>query len=154
MKRMLMSITLATLVAAAPILAQENPTSSDPRFAPSIRSAKIAVNDFAKSIAFYTALGMKEGPKRGDTQELVWDDTRKSGIMMVSPEYASRAKMERGGTYLMFVTPDVQAIANRLRRMDYPSVGEPKAMGKMVTVLMLRDPDGNQIELLGPLPAE
>ena len=154
MKRMLMSITLAMLVAAAPSLAQENPTASDPRFAPSMRSVKIAVHNFEKSIAFYTALGMKEGPKRGDTQELVWEDTRKSGIMMVSPEYASRAKMERGGTYLMFTTPDVQAIADRLRRINHPVVGEPKAMGKMVTVLMLRDPDDNQIELLGPLPPE
>lgn len=140
-------IGLVALAAAAPSLAQN-------QFGPGMRSVKIAVNDFQKSTAFYTALGMKPGPDRGATRELVWEGTtQNSGIVMASPDYARNAKMTRGGTYLMIMSPDVKAVAAKLRAQGYPDVAEPRAMGTMATVLILRDPDGNQIELLGPLPA-
>ena len=136
------------LAAAAPAPAQ-NP------FTPGMRSIKIAVKDFQKSIAFYTALGMKPGTNRGATWDLVWEaGSYNSGILMASPDYAKNAKMAWGGTYIMVTTSDVKAVADKLRSQGYPDVAEPRAMGTMATVLLLRDPDGNQVELLGPLPAK
>ena len=157
MKRHLIALMgLAALAGAAPVFAEDAPAASDSRFAAGLRSVKIAVNDFEQSTKFYEAIGMEPGPKRDQVWEMVWDsDTRNSGVLMVSPEYASRAQMERGGTYLMVTTPDMGAVVERLRQIGYPEIGEPKAMGgNMVTVLMLKDPDGNRIEMLGPLSPE
>mgnify|MGYP001558378357 CR=1 FL=1 len=95
------------------------------------------------------------GTKRDTTWDLVWDAaTQNSGIVMASPEYAKRANMALGGTYFMILTPDVKAVADKLRAAGYPDVAEPRPMGTLVTVLMLNDPDGNRIELMGPLPAK
>ncbi|MFT4026226.1 MAG: hypothetical protein QM676_05435 [Novosphingobium sp.] len=59
---------------------------------------KIEAQDFARSAAFYTTLGMKAA--------------------------------------------------------GFADVPAPRAMGAMASVMLLRDPDGNQVELLGPLPAK
>ena len=153
MKRIAACIAIAALAAAAPGLAQAPAAPAANQFGPGMRSVKIEATDFQKSIAFYTALGMKAGVKRDTTQDLVWEGTtQNSGIIMTTSEYARNAKMVRGGTYLMIMTPDVKAVADKLRKAGYPDVAEPRAMGTMVTVLMLKDPDGNQIEMLSAPP--
>jgi predicted enzyme related to lactoylglutathione lyase len=137
------SILLA-IGAASPALAQ------DP-FTPGMRSLKIEADDFERSAAFYAALGMKPGTRRSETWDLVWEnDARNTGILLASRDYARRAKMVRGGAYLMIMTNDVAAAADRLRKAGFPDVGQPRQMGTMVTVLLLSDPDGNRIELMGP----
>lgn len=139
---------LFTLTATIPVLAQ-SPAAN--RFGPGMRSVKIEAQDFAKSVAFYSALGMTAGTNRGATQDLVWEGpSQNSGIVMTNHEYAVRAKMVRGGTYLMILTPDIVATVARLRAAGFADVPEPKAMGTMVAYVILRDPDGNQIELMGP----
>lgn len=144
---------VALLAASAVALAQ--PAAAQSAFSPGMRSIKIEADDFEKSSRFYTALGMKQGAKREATWDLLWEGaTQNSGIVMTTPEYARRAKMVKGGSYLMIMTNDVQAAAVRLRAAGFPDVPEPRAMGTMVSVLLLRDPDGNQIELMGPLPGK
>lgn len=145
-----MSLPLAILaglaLGAAPTFAQ--PASP---FGPGMRSVKIEAQDFAKSTAFYTALGMKAGTNCGATQDLTWDGpSQNSGIVMTNHDYAVRAKMVRGGTYLMILTPDIVATIGRLRAAGFADVPEPKAMGTMVSYVILHDPDGNQIELMAP----
>lgn len=138
------------LVTTLPALAQ-TPAASPNQFGPGLRSVKIEAQDFAKSIAFYTALGMKAGTNRGATQDLTWEgQSQNSGIVMTNHDYAVRAKMVRGGTYLMVLTPDIKAAVARLRAAGFADVAEPKAMGTMVAYVILHDPDGNQIELMGP----
>ena len=131
------------LAVASPALAQNQSV-------PGMRSVKIEVSDFQKSIDFYSTLGMKAGTRyTQDAWELQWEKPAEgSAILMVTPAYARRAKMMRGGTYMMIMTPDVKAVADKLRGKGYPDVAEPKAMGTMTTVLMLKDPDGNRIELM------
>lgn len=134
------------LVSVTPALGRDVPS-----FEAGLRSVKIEATDFEKSAAFYLALGMTLGTKRAATWDLNWDQpTQNSGIVMTTPEYARRAEMVRGGTYLMVMTPNVAAVANKLRQIGYPDVPEPRQMGTLVTVMMLRDPDGNRIELMGP----
>lgn len=144
---------LLNLFGAAAALATTPPALAQATFNPGLRSVKIEATDFEKSAAFYAALGMKVGTKREATWDMTWDQpTQNSGIVMTTPDYARRAKMVRGGTYLMIISPDVKAIADKLRQSGYPDVPEPRAMGAMVSYVMLKDPDGNQIELMGPLP--
>lgn len=136
------------LAAAAPATAQTAPAS---QFGSGLRSVKIEAQDFARSIAFYTALGMKAGTNRGATQDLVWEaSSQNSGIVMTNHEYAVRAKMVRGGTYLMVLTPDIVALTARLKAAGFADTPAPRAMGTSVAVSLLHDPDGNQIEVLGP----
>lgn len=143
MKRFIAFLVGLALVVGTPALAQQ--------FAPGMRSVKIEAQDFAKSTAFYTALGMKAGAKRDTTQDMVWEATsQNSGIVMTTHEYAVRAKMVRGGTYLMILTPDIAALAGRLKAAGFADTPAPRAMGASVSVMLLRDPDGNQIEVLGP----
>lgn len=143
MKGVLTGFGAAMLAFAAPVAAQQ--------FNPGMRSVKIEATNFERSAAFYTALGMKVGTKRDATWDMVWEQpTQNSGIMMTTTAYAERAKMVRGGTYLMIITPDVAAVIAKLRAAGFPDVGEPRQMGTMVTYVILRDPDGNQVELMGP----
>lgn len=147
MKSARVAIACFALAAVVPLSAQT--------FTPGLRSVKIEATDFEKSAAFYTALGMKIGTKRDATWDLTWDGpTQNSGIVMTTPEYARRAKMVRGGTYLMVMAEDVKAVGDRLRQAGFDNVPEPRAMGTMVSYMILHDPDGNQIELMGPLPPE
>lgn len=143
MKHVLTAFGAAAFAFAAPAAAQQ--------FNPGMRSVKIEATSFERSAAFYTALGMKVGTKREATWDMVWEQpTQNSGIVMTTTAYAERAKMVRGGTYMMIITPDVGAVVAKLRAAGFPDVGEPKQMGTMVTYVILRDPDGNQIELMGP----
>lgn len=133
-------------LAATPAAAQ----TAD-QFGPGLRSVKIESRDFDKSVAFYTALGMKPGTRRDTTMDLVWEGaTQNSGIVMTTSAYAERARMVHGGTYLMIMTPDITAALARLRAAGFADVPEARSMGGMVSVALLHDPDGNQVELMGP----
>lgn len=145
MRQILSVALLAAVMAAAPPAQAQNP------FMPGLRSVKIEADDFEKSVRFYTALGMKPGVRREETWDLVWEGaSQNSGVLITSAEYARRARMVHGGTYLMIMTDDVAAAAARLRKAGFANVGEPRQMGTMASVLMLDDPDGNRIELMGP----
>jgi predicted enzyme related to lactoylglutathione lyase len=111
---------------------------------------KIAVKDFQKTIDFYSVLGMKMGPKHNAAEwELKWDNpSQGSNIIMVHDE-SGRMKMSPGGAYMMMSVPDVKATVGKLKGAGYAGIGEPTVTPR-ATILMLKDPDGNQIELLGP----
>jgi catechol 2,3-dioxygenase-like lactoylglutathione lyase family enzyme len=146
MKRLKAIILALAVATASPALAQN-------QFGPGLHAVKMAVSDFQKTTAFYVALGMKAGASYGNTKSLEWEGSSKnSGILMVSADYSGRSNVVRGGNYLMVVTPDIKAAADRLRRAGFP-VGEPKTTGP-TAILMVKDPDGNQIELMGPPPAK
>ena len=163
MKRFITCVGLVGMALASPALTQtqapatvNSQTRTAITFLPGMRSIKMAVDDFDKAISFYTALGMKPGTKNGATQDLVWEGatSQNSGITMAGPAYGGRKDIVRGGNYLMVMTPDVKAVVERLRRAGFPDIADPRAMGTMVSVVMLRDPDGNRIELMGPLPGK
>lgn len=111
---------------------------------------KIAVKDFQKTIAFYSVLGMKMGPKHNAAEwELKWDNpVQGSNIIMVHDE-KNRMAMTPGGAFMMISVPDVKATIGKLKAAGYTGLGEP-IITPRATILMLKDPDGNQIEMLGP----
>lgn len=144
------------LAVAAPATAQTAPSrgASQPNaalFRAGMRSVKFEAQSFERSGAFYVALGMKVVAKRDATWDLGWDDPAQgSGIQLTTPAYAQRAKMVRGGAMMILMTPDIVATAARLRSAGFADVPQPRAMGSSASVLMLHDPDGNRIELIGP----
>lgn len=124
------------LAVTAPAHAQERPTG--------MFGLKLGAGDFEKSAQFYILLGMAKGPKYGSNQELHWDAPAKGSAIMLVP----RKPGEGGGSYLMISVTDVPATAARLKAAGFPVTGEPRTNPR-ATVLIVKDPDGNTVELMG-----
>lgn len=143
---------MATLVMSGTALAQSTTSAERPiSFTSGMSYIKIETTDFNKSTAFYKALGMKPGWVRDDTRNMSWEGpTGNSGIVMANSAYAARTKLVRGGASMVFMTPDVNAALDRMRKAGFAGLPEPRQMGTIATVVFLTDPDGNSVELLGP----
>ena len=143
MKWSLGFVPLALAVLAQPAAAQ------DVGYA--IIGVKIGVADYQKPIDFYALLGMKLGPKHNAAEwELdAVDPAQKLRLIMVHDE-TGRMKLAPGGAFLMISVPNVTAVAAKLKAAGHAGIGDPRAAGNYA-ILMVRDPDGNQLEILGPM---
>ena len=145
MKNLMVIAGALALAATAPAHAQDRPTG--------MYGLKLSAQDFDKAAQFYTLLGMARGPKFGNNQELHWDAPAKGSAILLVP----RKPGEGGGNYLMISVADVPATAARLKAAGFPVTGEPRTNPR-ATVLLVKDPDGNTVELMGgpggaPAPA-
>lgn len=131
-----------TLAAAFPAFAVQDP-------GPRLGAVRIAVKDFKKATDFYIKLGMKAGDIYSPSErQLKWDNAAQgSGITLFHDETGRMSKLVPGTASLSFVVPDIRATAQSLRDAGYPDIGEPKNY-KTALLLMVKDPDGNQIELV------
>lgn len=145
----MMTLIGALVLAASPVLAFEWGQYG-------MASLRIAVQDEARSIAFYRLLGMEVGRlHHPGQQEMNWEKASQGpGIVLVSDP----ALLERGdirlvpGTANFLITvPDTHAVAEALRDAGFSVAGEPRQTPHYVG-LTVRDPDGNLINLMGPLP--
>lgn len=138
-----------TIAGAALLAAVSYHASAQTIAAPSLSGVKIAVADFDKATAFYTALGMRAGPQyHEDTKSLQWPD-RAQGSNLIIILNGGKSHLARGSASFVVAVPDVTAALDRLKAAGFTGLGEPTVTPRM-TVLMIRDPDGNQIELAGP----
>jgi len=112
-------------------------------------SLRIAVKDEARSIQFYQLLGMKEGRlHHPGQQEMNWDKRSQGpGIVLMSAE----TDLVPGTANFIILVPDTHATAQALREAGFPDIGEPYET-PVYTGLRVKDPDGNLIDLKGPLP--
>jgi catechol 2,3-dioxygenase-like lactoylglutathione lyase family enzyme len=111
---------------------------------------KIAVQDYQRAIDFYAHLGMKAGPKYNPSEmEITWATPSQSSSIILVHDEKGQMKLAPGGAWLVISVPDVQATAKALRDAGYPDIGEPKG-GNQYAVLVVKDPDGNRVELVGP----
>jgi catechol 2,3-dioxygenase-like lactoylglutathione lyase family enzyme len=119
---------------------------------PRLGAVRIAVSDYKKATDFYVRLGMKAGDIYTPAERgLKWDTaTQGSGITLFHDE-TGKSKLVPGTNSLSFVVPDIKATAKSLRDGGYPDIGEPKNY-KTAMLLMVKDPDGNQIELVQVIP--
>jgi catechol 2,3-dioxygenase-like lactoylglutathione lyase family enzyme len=142
MKWVIGLIGTLSLATALPALAAQD-------HGPRLGSVRIAVNDFQKATDFYIKLGMKAGPVYTPAERgLKWDNaTQGSGITLYHDATGKKTKLIPGTASLSFVVPDIKATAQSLRDAGYPDIGEPKDY-KSAMLLMVKDPDGNQIELV------
>jgi predicted enzyme related to lactoylglutathione lyase len=114
-----------------------------------LHAIKIAVQDPAQTTRFYAVLGMAAGARfNSHESELRWTDpARGSGIVMVEDQ-PGRPPRSKGGSFLMISVNDVPATVTRLKAAGFAIPGEPRITPR-ATIMMLKDPDGNTIELLG-----
>ena len=112
-------------------------------------SLRIAVKDEARSISFYKVLGMKVGRlHHPGQQEINFEDpTQGPGIVLMSGE----TKLVPGTHNFLISVPDTHAVAKALRAAGFQDNDEPHNTSNYVG-LTVRDPDGNTVNLLGPLP--
>jgi predicted enzyme related to lactoylglutathione lyase len=145
MKRMILAAAMA-LAAAAPAAAQQAFPS-----VPTMAGVKIGVTDFERIIPFYTALGLHAGTKYNDHEMSLDWNSKDQGVRIIMVK-ADSGWMTKGGGFVMITTPDMMATIARLNAAGFKNLGTPRAAPGS-SLLMLKDPDGNQVELLGPAMA-
>ena len=138
----MMSLIVALAIAASPSTAAELGKFG-------MLSLRIAVKDEAKSIAFYKQLGMKVGRlHHPGQQEMNFEDPNQGpGIVLMSGD----TRLVPGTNNFLIAVPDTHVVAKSLRAAGFPDIGEPHNTPSYVG-LTVKDPDGNTVNLLGPLP--
>jgi catechol 2,3-dioxygenase-like lactoylglutathione lyase family enzyme len=162
MKRIaLLSAGLAGLALAVPASAQQGPTQPPPAVN-AIVAPGYHVTDVQKSLKFYRdMLGMQERMQYGpaDRPDVVigfGPDRMQAGIMLLSDRAGpSPRKIEHGHGYsrLAIRLADLSGVHRRLRAAGYV-VSDIRVVHDVFLMAMATDPDGYQVELLGPRPKE
>ena len=141
------------LLVTAPAQAQSQPQS-----APSTLFTGLEVADVARAEAFYTAaLGMKQvmrlsrpsDPFVKDALSFSGDPLAAEPLLILIHHNAPDARPAAQGITLGFRVSDVQAAARRVRDAGYVVLRDPPAVpegGRAVA--LVRDPDGNLVELV------
>jgi predicted enzyme related to lactoylglutathione lyase len=146
MKAIILAGALA-LLAAAPASAQQGfPTVA------TMAGVKIGVTDFERAIPFYTALGLHAGTKYNQHEMSLEWDSPSQGVRIIMVR-ADSGWVAKGGGFVMIAVPDMAATIARLGAAGFTGVGQPRAVPGS-SMLMIKDPDGNQVELLGPPAAK
>jgi catechol 2,3-dioxygenase-like lactoylglutathione lyase family enzyme len=109
---------------------------------------KIGVNDFQRTIPFYTALGMRAGTKYNDHEMALEWPGQGQGVRIIMVRSDNGGALEPGGGFVMITTPDMAETIARLNAAGFANLGQPRTTPAF-SLLMLKDPDGNQVELLG-----
>jgi predicted enzyme related to lactoylglutathione lyase len=131
----------AAIALASPALAQQAPTG--------LHGIKIAVADYERTTRFYSILGMTAGTKYNPREwELRWADPARGSVVIMVKDEGGRMAIPKGGAFMMISVADVPATVARLRAAGFAIAGEPRTTPRS-TIMMLKDPDGNSIELLG-----
>lgn len=129
------------MLATAPTFAQQAPTG--------LHGIKIAVGDYARTTRFYSILGMTAGTKYNPMEwELRWTDPARGSTIIMVHDDSGRIAVVKGGASLMISVADVPATIARLKAAGFAVPGEPRVTAR-ATIMMIKDPDGNSIELLG-----
>jgi catechol 2,3-dioxygenase-like lactoylglutathione lyase family enzyme len=130
------------LATATPALAQERPTG--------LVGVKIAVDDYERATRFYEILGMAPGVKYNALEwQLTWKDPAQGVPVIMVRDPDGRIKVAKGGGFLMVSVADVAATIAQLKAAGFAVESEAHVMAQ-ATIQMIKDPDGNTIELLGP----
>lgn len=142
MKRLIGLTVASAMMAAVPAAAQQFPTG--------LQGVKVAVEDYERATRFYEILGMTAGDKYNALEwQLRWQEPADGPPIIMVRDPDGRIKVPKGGAFLMISVPDIKATAARLREAGFAVEGEPHALPQ-ATIMMIKDPDGNTIELLAP----
>jgi predicted enzyme related to lactoylglutathione lyase len=144
-KQSILASALALSVAAA-----ASPTATQQAFpaVPTMAGVKIGVSDFQRAIPFYSALGMQAGAKFNDHEMALEWPGKDQGVRIIMVRADSGGALKPGGGFVMITTPDMATTIARLNAAGFADLGQPRTTPAF-SLLMLKDPDGNQVELLG-----
>jgi len=121
-----------------------------------LMSVKISVSDFRRSTDFFVKyFGMKEGARYNPAEQaLDWAGPGQGSTIIMVHDEAGKLKGP-DSSWLMFRVPDARKIAKALTEAGFKGVEPAQEMkGYDTVVVMARDPDGNQIEMLQVGPAK
>lgn len=154
-------LILSAALLGSPALAQGGPTQAPPAVN-AIVAPGYQVTDVQKSLKFYRdILGMQVRMQYGaaDRPDVVigfGPDQTAAGIMLLSDKAGpSPRKIEHGFGYsrLALRLADLSSVHRRLRAAGYV-VSDIRVVHDVFLMAMATDPDGYQVELLGPRPKE
>jgi catechol 2,3-dioxygenase-like lactoylglutathione lyase family enzyme len=115
---------------------------------PTMAGVKIGVADFQRAIPFYTALGMQAGTRFNDREMALEWPGQGQGVRVIMVRSDNGGSLKPGGGFVMITTPDMAETIARLDAAGFANLGQPRTTPAF-SLLMLKDPDGNQVELLG-----
>jgi catechol 2,3-dioxygenase-like lactoylglutathione lyase family enzyme len=111
---------------------------------------KLGVTDFQRSADFYRHLGLEVGRKPNAIEwELRSASTQGGAVIYIVRSTNGASRIPAGGGFVMIGVRDVRATGLKLKQAGYTGIEEPRVTA-MYATLIVRDPDGNQIEILGP----
>ena len=147
------ALLLALLpVGAAPLHAQTLPPVGATLMAPGL-----PVADLDKALRFYqVALGLVPATtlQHGPVTEVMLCADGKSGrltLILLHDKAQKAPPADSGIAKIVLRVPDLSGVASRMQAAGYP-VGTIRASGKGPAILMIHDPDGHELELVGNPP--
>lgn len=151
--------TAALAAALMPMFMIGSASAADaPMAQTSIMSVKIAVADFQKSTDFYVKyFGMKQGARYNEAEQGVdWPAPGQGANLILVHDPSGKLKLTPGTAWIMFKVPDARKTAKALTDAGFAGVSTPTELNfnaRRTVVVMARDPDGNQVEMLqvGPV---
>lgn len=139
---------------AALLLASTAPAVAQPAVPTGLYAVKIAVADYDRAIRFYSVLGMVAGTKYNTSEwELRWTDPARGAVFIMVRDETGRFGMSKAGGFVVISVADVAATGARLKAAGFAVAGEPHATQQGV-FWVVKDPDGNSVELVGPPPTK
>jgi len=113
---------------------------------------KIGVTDFQNSVKFYENFGLKEA-KRYNAKELGMEWTKKQLVGVTNIILVDPTIVKPGGAFIVVFVPDLQAMRKQLVDRGVKDIRDyPNA--ESVRLLLVKDPDGNTVELVQRANAE
>lgn len=141
-------------LAGAFLMAGAAPATAQTSTPTGLYAVKIAVQDYDRAIRFYSVLGMAAGTKYNASEwELRWVDPARGAVLIMVRDETGRFGVTKAGGFLVVSVPDVAAAGARIKAAGFPVAGEPQATQQGV-FWVIKDPDGNSVELVGPVPAK
>ena len=138
------------LAAAAGLAMTTAPASAAQMGHYGIAGISVPVKDEAKAKLFYSHLGMKVGRlHHPGQQEMAYENPNQGPPLILM----SLDKTVMPVSILMFV-PSVGATVDELHQAGFKDVANPKPATGRIQELVIADPDGNKILLIGPAPAK
>lgn len=141
-------------LAATALLASAAPSATQPAIPTGLYAVKIAVADYDRAIRFYSVLGMVAGTKYNASEwELRWTDPARGAVFIMVRDETGRFGMAKAGGFVVISVADVAATGAQLKTAGFAVAGEPHVTQQGV-FWVIKDPDGNSVELVGPAPAK
>lgn len=139
---------------AALLLAGAIPAAAQPAAPTGLYAVKIAVQDYDRAIRFYSLIGMVAGTKYNASEwELRWAEPARGSVLIMVRDETGRFGVPKAGGFLVVSVADVPGAGARLKAAGFAVTGEPHATQQGV-FWIIKDPDGNSVELVGPAPAK
>jgi catechol 2,3-dioxygenase-like lactoylglutathione lyase family enzyme len=112
---------------------------------------KIASANFARTTAFYTALGMHSGTRYNDHETSLEWTSPAQGVRLVMVR-DNQGSLIKGGAFVVIALLNLDAALARLGAAGFSGFDKPHIQPGFA-MLVIKDPDGNQVELVSAAPS-